>query len=113
MDNADMAAVDELLTIFEVDSPLVDPEVEVVEMETGAYDVSFFQHRPDPTSLDHLGDARVGLGLFIDEAMRALEKDDLTVDQRVHVATILSYIEGLTNRFDVIRVPGFVQAKKV
>jgi hypothetical protein len=112
MDQLDMSGVDELLTLSEPDSPTSDPVVEVSEIPTLSYDVSFFQQRLEPTSLDHLGDARVGLGLFIDEAMRALEKDNLTVDQRVHVATILSYIEGLTNRFDKVRVPGFVQPKK-
>lgn len=82
------------------------------------YDVGFFSPGaekasrtcPPKPAMESLADARVGLGLFIDEAERALASTDLTVDQRVHVATILSYVEGLAKRLDVVRRPGFVQS---
>lgn len=102
--------VDELLamTAAKTDPPSAD-EIPV-DVATGVYDVSFF--RTAKTSLDHLEDARVGLGLFIEETQQALEKDGLTVDQRLHAATILTYIEGLAKRLDVIRTPGFTHTKK-
>ena len=73
---------------------------------TGSYDVGFFRAEQPAvpadttvrTSLEHLKDARVGLGLFLEEADMALRRGDLTVDQRIHVATIVSYIEGLNTR---------------
>jgi hypothetical protein len=95
---------------------------------TGVYDVSFFTRDsslpPPPQSeecleledidagLQHLADASIGLALFIDEANNALKTDDLTVDQRLHVATMISYIEGLADRLNVVRTPGFHQPKK-
>lgn len=100
------AAVDELLELpIDVDT----------EMSTGVYDVSFLNPLRSPLPLTRLEDARVGLGLFIDEAIEALKvpSDELTPDQRLHVATILSYIEGLAARFDKIRVPGYVHSRKV
>lgn len=86
---------------------------------TGVYDLSFFQKIQDEqnpierrkTGFESLDDARVGLGLFLDEAEQALASPDLTVDQRLHIATIVSYIDGLAKRFDRVKVPGFVQKK--
>jgi hypothetical protein len=114
------AAVDELLAtagrLVELDRTRATVNVEV-EMSTGVYDTSFFQrHRVAPSlprpAVDHMEDARVGLGLFLDEANAALASKELTVDQRIHVATIVSYIEALANRFDRVRVPGFTQIKR-
>lgn len=88
----------------------LDPDV------TGSYDVSFFGaaelQNTLPTATGHLADARIGLDLFITEANRALLTDELTVDQRVHVSTIVSFIEGLMARFDRVSVPGFLQPKR-
>lgn len=86
------------------------------EMDTGVYDTTFFMGTDAlPVSpLERLADAKVGLTVFLEEAGRALEapNDELTPDQRVHVATIVSYIEALGTRFDVIRTPGFTQKRK-
>jgi hypothetical protein len=132
MDRSDsMVAVDELLAVTETyrpeadpDRPTVVPEIPVhvegeeEEVHTGVYDVSFFQGHSVPpveqrkTGLEFLEDARIGMGLFLDEAEGALHTPDLTVDQRLHVATIITYIEGLAKRFDVIREPGFVRPKR-
>lgn len=83
---------------------------------TGEYDVSFFRQglsiEPPKSGLEHLSDARVGMSLFIEEAQRALETTDLTVDQRIHVATILSFIDGLASRLDIVRRPGFMHRKR-
>jgi hypothetical protein len=112
MDNALSAAVDDLLKASATDD----------EPITGTYDVTFFHKdalealeaaEQAPPEDDHLADARVGLCLFIEEANAALELSDLTIDQRIHVATIVSYIEGLTTRFDRIRVPGYVQPPRL
>ena len=109
-------AVDELLAVTELYTSEAREAQD--EMNTGVYDVSFFHRHDVPpvevrkTGLENLEDARVGLGLFIDEADAALNTGDLTVDQRLHVATILSYIEGLAKRLDHIRTPGFVQQKR-
>lgn len=96
--------VDELLKI-------TDPAEEREEV-TGVYNVKFFEaHVKQPTPLERLADARIGLSLFLEEASRALESptNELTPDQRIHVATITSFIEGLSARFDRIRVPGYMQ----
>jgi hypothetical protein len=115
MTNSEMHAVDDLLKSTAaaarkgVSAPIPEERDEV----TGVYDLRFFEsHDRKPASaLDHLADARVGLGLFLEETTRALEvnSNELTPDQRVHVATIASYIEALMARFDRIRVPGYVQ----
>lgn len=79
-----------------------------VDIDTGVYDVSFFaREERTNSSQQHLKDARVGLGLFLDEANIALQHVELTVDQRLHIATITSFIQGLADRFDRISVPGF------
>ena len=81
---------------------------------TGTYDLSFFESNgsKEPSALEHLSDARSGLVLFLEKASHALSRADLTPDQRIHVSTIASYIEGLVSRLDRIRVPGFVQRIK-
>jgi len=91
-----------------IDVDLDDEREEV----TGVYDASFFRAKPQQKDAHQsLEDASIGLKLFMDEAEQALAQGGLTVDQRIHVSTILSYIEGLSKRFDLIRRPGFVQRK--
>src|SRR5579885_1150453 len=115
MTNSEMRAVDDLLksTASAVRKGVNAPVPEERDEVTGVYDLSFFEsHDRKPVSaLAHLADAKVGLGLFLEETTRALEinSNELTPDQRVHVATIASYIEALMARFDRIRVPGYVQ----
>ena len=115
MTNSEMRAVDDLLqtTAAAARKGVTAPIPEERDEVTGVYDLRFFEsHDRKPTNaLAHLEDARVGLGLFVEEATRALEvnSDELTPDQRIHVATITSYIEALMARFDRIRVPGYVQ----
>lgn len=80
-------------------------------MPTAPYDIAFFE--PDNADLpipvrDHLERARTALANFLTEAQLALETSELTSDQVLHVATIASYIEGLADRLDVIRMPGFM-----
>jgi hypothetical protein len=86
------------------------------EMDTGTYTTQFFMGADEQpvTPLERLGDAKVGLTIFIDEASKALgaPNDELTPDQRIHVATIVSYVEALAARLDKIRVPGFTQKRK-
>lgn len=109
----DMRDVDELLNtpVPGNRKGLTAPEAR--EEVTGIYNVQFFQGSDvKPVSpLEHLGDARIGLDLFLEEATKALEipNDELTADQRIHVATIVSFIEALGARFDKIKVPGYVQ----
>src|SRR5579884_1839279 len=118
MTNSEMRAVDDLLqktaTMARrgVSAPIPEERDEV----TGVYDLSFFEsHDHKPVSpLDHLGDAKVGLSLFLEETTKALEapNDELTPDQRIHIATIAGFIEALAARFDRIRVPGYVQKSR-
>ena len=84
------------------------------EETTGVYDMSFFQAKEakETLALDHLAAAKAGLSMFCTEAGQALKLDGLTVDQRIHVATILSFIEGLSKRLDIVRQPGFVHPKR-
>lgn len=79
---------------------------------TGSYDAGFFEKFDKPMGLQRLADAKIGLALFIDEAEAALASSDLTVDQRLHTAQIVTYIEALAARFDRIREPGFVHRKR-
>jgi len=110
----EMEAVDELLRDVLELSPLKAPVTRDVE-NTGVYDTTFFLGTDavpvDP--LERLADARVGLCLFLEEAIKALETphDVLTPDQRIHISTIVSFIEALTVRFDRIRVPNFTQKR--
>ena len=114
----DMRAVDDLLnmTVPGKRQGITAPApVEDAEEVTGVYNVQFFEgrdaKRPEPAPLTHLADARIGLDLFLAETTRALEVNDneLTADQRIHIATIAGFIEALGARFDRIRVPGYVQ----
>jgi len=77
------------------------------EETTSIYDLDFFRAESPPcvarSTPQLLEDARVGLGLFLEESQAALERTDLTVEQRVHIATIVSYVDGLATRFDRIR----------
>jgi hypothetical protein len=107
----DQTEVDSLLAIIEaIELPVRE------EMSTGVYDLHFYEAMdvakntvlpPAMKASDHLDDARVGMGLFIDETKRALALAELNPAQRVHIATILSYIEGLADRFDKVRKPDF------
>lgn len=100
----------------EVDALLALSESPDREEVTGIYDLNFFGlNRPKEAPVDAhrlMEDARIGLNLFLEEASRALETDDLTIDQRCHVATIVSYIEALGTRFDRVRVEGFTQSQR-
>lgn len=90
----------------------IDIEEEEREEVTGIYNASFFKtHTPAKTALQNLEDAAIGFKLFMEEAEQALSKCDLTVDQRIHVSTILSYVDGLNRRFEHVRQPGFVQRR--
>jgi hypothetical protein len=99
------SAVDELLASGADEQPMRAAET------TGVYDLSFFESVPLPPPArpahDLLEDARVGLGLFIDESREALKSRELNIEQRVHIATIVSYIEALAERFDRVRRPDF------
>jgi hypothetical protein len=77
---------------------------------TGAYDITFFDAQAEERdkATDHMAAAKTGLSLFMEEATQALKTDGLTVDQRFHLATLVSYIEALASRFDIVRRPGFV-----
>lgn len=100
--------MDELLAVVESlrAAPMRDRET------TGVYDTSFFESikkvpQPTRSAFDHLEDARVGMALFIEESQEALKSRDLSVEQRVHIATIVSYIDRLAARFDQVRRAGF------
>lgn len=95
-----------------VDELLARTEPSRAGDSTGSYDPGFFEKFDTPAAMRHLADARIGLALFIDEASAALATDDLTIDQRLHVAQILSYIDALASKFDGVREPGFVHKKR-
>lgn len=118
MNNQDRnAEIDELLARSDFGNVMDDIEIPVTvslgeQMSTGTYDLDFFQlqspgivpSKPVTLALD---DARLGLDLFLDEARVALLSSELTDDQRIHVSTIITYVEGLARRFDRIRSPEF------
>jgi hypothetical protein len=111
-----MTQVDELLRSFQ-EQELALSRDDRREAVTGTYDVSFFlgNDEPQPVSpLQRLASARTGLATFIEETTRALEtrNDELTPDQRIHVATIAGYIESLASKFDRIRVPNFAEKRR-
>ena len=93
------------LDMNEIDVTLASPESQALK----AYDDEFFdRYKSDPppvekSAAEHMADASIGLALFAEETMHALRKVDLTVEQRLHAATILSYIEALSERFDRVR----------
>jgi hypothetical protein len=121
MDNSIDVDVDQLLAVSLV-SEL--NEHQDSEMHTGSYDLTFFETErtqsgtkmksvvPAPVEVSHpkrdmLTAATLGLNMFLDEADEALRVGDLTVDQRIHVATIVSMVEGLTARFVRVCSPDF------
>lgn len=78
---------------------------------TGVYDTRFFtpgdliiqdEISASARTTQDLEDARTGLNLFIEKSWSALEHGELTVFQRFHVATILSFVEALAKRFDKV-----------
>lgn len=91
------------------------------ESRTGVYDVRFLSSSPplppssvaSHTALEHLVDAKIGLSLFLNEASAALMLgEELTIEQRVHIATIVSYIESLSERFDKVVALGLPDAEE-
>lgn len=114
--------VDELLAAADlVEVNLHRKRNEFVEMDTGTYDIPFFDakevSKPTSASLDilltdHLENSAVGLSIFLEEAQAALEVVDMSSAQRTHVKTIMTYIEALSKRFDTVRRPGWGRDRK-
>lgn len=111
--------VDELLAVAEIMEVNRRSEPRL-EMDTGSYDIPFFDAKTakaddgnlSVTLADPLENAASGLTVFLEEAQVALETMDMSVDQRFHIATIVSYIEALGKRFDTVRQPDWHRNRK-
>lgn len=98
------AAVDDLLVMTQRQP----------QLSTDTYDSRFFAIRNGRavTADECMEEASLGLAHFIKEAEAALKTNQLTVDQRLHVAMLVSYVDGLATRFDKVREPGYVEKPK-
>lgn len=83
--------------------------IKIIEESTGVYDTGFFNIK---STSEHLSDARIGLDLFLNEANQALQRSDLTNDQRIHIARIVTFVQSLTDRFDTVSSPEFAARTK-